>query len=214
LVDRLHVVNTRAIDLTEALLLLSRADQRFFTREQLDLSLIAEEAAETLLPFAEKHGVTIETSGDIAVTSGSHALLLQMTTNLLHNAIVHNLPEHGTVWVSTRVSPGFVMLTFENTGEKLSAELVSTLTEPFQRGTERIRADHAGIGLGLAIVMSITQSHDGTLTIAPRAEGGLRVSVQLPATATQAGSLDRPGIDAASGKSGVPVATADSRRAI
>jgi len=192
LIERLHTVNARAIDLTEALLLLSRADHRFFTREHVDLSLIAEEATETLLPLAEKHGVTIETAGDIAVTTGSHALLLQMTTNLLHNAIVHNLPQQGTVWVSTSVSPRFVMLTFENTGEKLSAELVSTLTEPFQRGTERIRADHAGIGLGLAIVRSITQSHDGTLTITPRAEGGLRVSVQLPATATQAGSLDRP----------------------
>ena len=65
LVDRLHVVNTRAIDLTEALLLLSRADQRSFTREPVDLSLIAEEATETLLPLAEKHGLTIETSGDI-----------------------------------------------------------------------------------------------------------------------------------------------------
>ena len=95
--DRLRAVNTRAIDLTEALLLLSRADQRSFTREHVDLSLIAEEAAETLLPLAEKHGVTIETSGDITPTVGSHALLLQMTTNLLHNAIVHNLPEHGTV---------------------------------------------------------------------------------------------------------------------
>src|SRR5262249_40919559 len=50
LVDRLRAVNTRAIDLTEALLLLSRADQRSFTREHVDLSLIAEEAAETLLP--------------------------------------------------------------------------------------------------------------------------------------------------------------------
>ena len=64
LVDRLHAVNTRAIDLTEALLLLSRADQRSFTREHVDLSLIAEEAAETLLPVAEKRGATIETSGD------------------------------------------------------------------------------------------------------------------------------------------------------
>lgn len=52
LIDRLHAVNTRAIDLTEALLLLSRADQRSFTREHVDLSLIAEEAAETLLPLA------------------------------------------------------------------------------------------------------------------------------------------------------------------
>jgi len=55
LVDRLHAVNTRAIDLTEALLVLSRADQRSFTREQVDLSLIAEEATETLLPLAEAH---------------------------------------------------------------------------------------------------------------------------------------------------------------
>ena len=180
LVDRLHVVNTRAIDLTEALLLLSRADQRSFTREHVDLSLIAEEATETLLPLAEKRGVTIETSGDMTPTIGSHALLLQMTTNLVHNAIVHNLPEQGTVWVTTSVHPKSVVLTVENTGEKLTPQLVATLVEPFQRGTERIRTDHAGVGLGLAIVKSITQAHDGTLTLTPRAGGGLCVTVQLP----------------------------------
>ncbi|MQB01827.1 MAG: HAMP domain-containing protein [Actinobacteria bacterium] len=181
LLDRLHFVNTRAIDLTEALLLLSRTDQRSFTREHVDLSLIAEEATETLLPLAEKRGVTIQTSGDITPTSGSHALLLQMTTNLLHNAIVHNLPEHGTVQVNTAIRPESVMLTIENTGEKLTPQLVSTLTEPFQRGTERIRSDHAGVGLGLAIVKSITQAHDGTLTIVPRPAGGICVTTQLPA---------------------------------
>jgi two-component system sensor histidine kinase VanS len=181
LVDRLHAVNTRAIDLTEALLLLSRADQRSFTREHVDLSLIAEEATETLLPLAERRGLTIETSGDVTPTIGSHALLLQMTTNLVHNAIVHNLPEQGTVWVTTSVHPKTVMLIVENTGKKLAPQLVATLVEPFQRGTERIRTDHAGVGLGLAIVKSITQAHDGTLTLTPRAAGGLRVTVQLPA---------------------------------
>lgn len=181
LVDRLHVVNTRAIDLTEALLLLSRTDQRSFTREHVDLSLIAEQATETLLPLAEERGLTIETSGDLAPTIGSQALLLQMTTNLVHNAIVHSLPERGTVWVTTSVHPKTVMLTVENTGEKLNRQLVSTLTEPFQRGTERMRTDHAGVGLGLAIVKSITRAHDGTLTLTPRAAGGLRVTVQLPA---------------------------------
>src|SRR3954471_7530181 len=181
LVDRLHAVNTRAIDLTEALLLLSRADQGSFTRERVDLSLIAEEATETLLPFAEGHGVTIETSGDMTPATGSHALLLQMTTNLVHNAIVHNVPDQGSVWVSTSVHPKSVVLTVENTGEKLTPQLVSTLAEPFQRGSKRIRTDHAGVGLGLAIVKSITQAHDGTLTITPRADGGLRVAVQLPA---------------------------------
>ncbi|MFG2024692.1 sensor histidine kinase [Streptomyces sp. NPDC048825] len=183
LVDRLHAVNTRAIDLTEALLLLSRANQRSFTREHVDLSLIAEEATETLLPVAEKHGVTIETSGDVAPTIGSQALLLQLTMNLVHNAIVHNLPEQGTVWVNTGVRPKTVVLTVENTGENMSPRLVSTLAEPFQRGTERIHIDHAGVGLGLAIVKTITQAHDGTLTLTPRSAGGIRITVELPATA-------------------------------
>ncbi len=181
LVDRLHFVNTRAIDLTEALLVLSRADQRSFGREHVDLSLIAEEATETLLPFAEERGVAIETSGDATTTIGSSALLLQMATNLVHNAIVHNLSEHGTVWVATSVDSESAVLTVENTGEKLTSHFVSTLDEPFLRGTGRIRTDHAGVGLGLAIVKSITEAHDGTLTLAPRDEGGLRATVQLPA---------------------------------
>ncbi len=180
LIERLRFVNTRAIDLTEALLLLSRADQRSFTREHVDLSLIAEEASETLLPLAEKRGLTIETSGDIAPTLGSHALLLQMTTNLVYNAIVHNIGEEGTVWVRTSIGPEVVVLTVENTGHMLTPQVISTLTEPFQRGTGRIRAGDAGVGLGLAIVKSITEAHGGTLALTQRAAGGLCVEVQLP----------------------------------
>src|ERR1044072_3954488 len=130
---RLRVVNARAIDLTEALLLPSRADQRSFPPEHLDLSLITEEATETLLPLAEKRGLTIETSGDMAPTVGSHALLLPMTTNLVQSAIVQKLPEQRPVWVTTSVQAKTVVLSVENTGEPLAPQVVSTLVEPFQR---------------------------------------------------------------------------------
>ena len=180
LVDRLHAVNARAIGLTEALLLLSRADRRSFTREHVDLSLVAEEATETLLPLAEKRGVTLETSGDVTHTVGSHALLLQLATNLVHNAIVHNVAGRGSVQVTTAVRSNRAVLTVENTGETLAPEVAATMAEPFQRGSERRRTDHAGVGLGLAIVKSITQAHEGTLALSPRAEGGLRVTVELP----------------------------------
>ncbi|WP_275668141.1 sensor histidine kinase [Leifsonia flava] len=182
LLERLRAVNTRAIDLTEALLLLSRADQRAFTPESVDLSLLAEEATETLLPLAEKRGITITTAGELAPAVGSPALLLQMTTNLVHNAIVHNHPEGGAVWVTTTAAPGSVILAIENTGEVLAPGVVATLTEPFQRGTERVHRDQAGVGLGLAIVASIVRAHDGTLLLTPRAEGGLRIEVRLPAS--------------------------------
>jgi two-component system sensor histidine kinase VanS len=180
LIERLRTVNTRAIDLTEALLLLSRSDRRHFTREPVDLSLVAEEAAETLLPLAEQRGITLEVTGEPVHASGSAALLLRMVTNLVQNAIVHNLPD-GTVTVHTGHRRYASVLLVENTGRPLPPELVPTLTEPFQRGTARTRTDeHDGVGLGLAIVHSVVRAHDGMLELEPRAAGGLLVTVRLP----------------------------------
>ena len=120
--------------------------------------------------------------GATATTTGSHALLQQLTTNLVHNAIVHNLPEGGAVWVTTGTDHSGAHLTVQNTGQPLSPQRVATLVEPFQRGTERARSRHAGVGLGLAIADSITRAHDGTLWLEPRPGGGLTVTVTLPAT--------------------------------
>lgn len=169
IVERLRAVNARAIELTEALLLLSRADRGSFPRERVDLSLIAEEAAETLLPLAERHGVAIHTYADFSPIDGSAALLLPMTMNLVHNAVVHNLPSGGSVWVRAASA----VLTVENTGERLAEVL--TLTEPFRRG----RDEGAGHGLGLAIVKSIVEAHDGTLRLAARPGGGLIASAHF-----------------------------------
>ncbi len=181
LVARLRTVNTRAIDLTEALLLLSRSDRRHFTREAVDLSLVAEEAAETLLPLAEQRRIELDVTGEPVHATGSAALLLRMATNLVQNAIVHNLPD-GTVTVHTERRRYASVLLVENTGRPLPPELVPTLTEPFQRGSTRTRTDeHDGVGLGLAIVHSIVRAHDGMLELAPRPDGGLLVTVRLPA---------------------------------
>jgi two-component system sensor histidine kinase VanS len=180
LIERLQRINARAIELTEALLLLSRAEARAFERVPVDLSLIAEEVTETLLPLGERRRVSIETSGGAAPSIGSAALLQQMVMNLVHNAIVHNLADGGTVWVVTGVRDGRATLTVENTGEPLAAAVVATLTEPFQRGAGRIRTDHAGVGLGLAIVRRVVEVHDGRLVLEARPGGGLWATVDLP----------------------------------
>ncbi|MFF4104124.1 sensor histidine kinase [Streptomyces sp. NPDC001903] len=183
LIERLYAVNTRAIDLTEALLLLSRGDSGSFRPEGVDLSLLAEEAAETLLPLAEQRRITLDVTGGAAPTTGSAELLLRMVTNLVQNAVVHNLPAGGAVTVHTEAYGDTSVLRVENTGPRLPPELVATLTEPFRRGTERVRTDeHAGVGLGLAIVHSIVRAHDGTLGLLPRPDGGLLVTVRLPGT--------------------------------
>lgn len=181
LIGRLHEVNARAIELTEALLMLSRADRRAFTKSPVDLSLLAEESAETLLPLAERRGVTIDVGGSAAVVLGSSALLQQLITNLVHNAIVHNSPEGGSVIVRSHVRPEAIALVVENTGSVLPPDRVAVLAEPFQRGAERTRSDdHVGVGLGLAIVQRIALAHDGSLVLTAREGGGLNVTVWLP----------------------------------
>ncbi len=183
LIERLHVVNQRATGLTEALLLLSRGDRGNLTRESVDLSLIAEEAVETLLPLAEQRRIALNVTGGPAPTGGSAELLSRMVTNLVQNAIVHNLPADGTVAVHVEAHSDTSVLRVENTGRRLPPELVPTLIEPFQRGTERVRTEeHAGVGLGLAIVHSIVRAHDGTLDLVPGPAGGLLVTVRLPGT--------------------------------
>ncbi|UOQ58899.1 HAMP domain-containing histidine kinase [Leucobacter allii] len=186
LLARLREVNARAIRLTEALLALSRADQRVFVPEPVDLSLTAEEAAEALLPLAERRGIALEVAGDAAVAPGSPELLLQLVTNLVQNAIVHNVAG-GFVRVSTASADGAATLHVENSGEPVPAEAVATLAEPFRRGAERVRGEHQGVGLGLAIVRSIVRAHDGELRLAARGDGGLDVRVALPLRASALG---------------------------
>ena len=179
--ERLAATNDRAIAVAEALLALASAERGIDKREPIDLSLAAEAAAEELLPLAERNDVTLDLSGDRADVRGDPALLGQLATNLLHNAIVHNTAG-GWARVATSSTHGEVTLVVENTGEVLDDATVSTLAEPFQRGSERTRRDdHSGTGLGLAIARAIVDGHDGTLTLRARTAGGMRVEVRLPA---------------------------------
>ena len=132
LVDRLHAVNTRAIDLTEALLLLSRADQRSFTREHVDLSLIAEEATETLLPLARNAASPSRPPATRPPPSAHPRSCCRWRRTSCTTRSSTTCPSSGTVWVTTSVAPEGVVLTVENTGEKLTPQLVATLVEPFR----------------------------------------------------------------------------------
>lgn len=183
LITRLTEISGRAIALTEALLTLSRADRPSLNHTPVDLSLLAEEAVEMLLPAAEARNVRLQVDTERAMTCGEPALLQQLTTNLMHNAIVHNHLAGGSVLVRTWSRRSTVVLEVENTGETLTPESVATFIEPFQRGSARTQpraGDHAGTGLGLAIADRIVHTHDGALTLKARPHGGLTAQVRLP----------------------------------
>ncbi|MFC7625995.1 sensor histidine kinase [Microlunatus sp. GCM10028923] len=176
----LDAANARAIELTEALLLLSRIDASQFEFEPVDLALITDHITESNTKLADQHGISINIDTESRHINGSTILLEQLVNNLVRNAIVHNLPVDGHIWVSVGGNPDQPRITIENTGTKLTDQEVTELIEPFRRGSERSRTTathHVGAGLGLALVASITRAHNADLNIRPRATGGLTATV-------------------------------------
>lgn len=123
-----------------------------------------------------------------AWVAGSETLLSRMVENLIDNAISHNQPG-GWVSITTGLENQLARLVVENGGPILDPDEVNELTQPFRRiGAERTGQDK-GAGLGLAIVASIAEVHDGTLDLQARSDGGLRVAITLPlAVRTAAGT--------------------------
>jgi two-component system sensor histidine kinase VanS len=179
--ERLLAVNDRAVALTESLLLLARSGAHVPDDEVADLSLLAEQTIEDSLARAAERGIRLDHSIATARVQGSTTLLQQLLTNLVQNAIVHNLGRDEDGWVVVRIgtTKGTATIEVENSGPVIADDVVATLTEPFQRGRGR-RYDHgSGAGLGLAIVDAIVSSHFGALTVRARRGGGLHVVAEF-----------------------------------
>ncbi|WP_246040896.1 sensor histidine kinase [Streptomyces cadmiisoli] len=186
LVARLRETNQRGIEVTDALLQLSVLENTPPTTQPLDLADTGSEALDLVREEAGTRDVTLFTDIRPAPATGDVVLLRQLTLNLLHNALRHNLPTGGSLTLTTGVDPahpGRAVLTVSNTGPLLP-DTVDHLTEPFLRGSGRLAEKdpvRRGHGLGLAIVAGIVRAHHGDLLLTPDPGGGLTVRVSLPA---------------------------------
>ena len=114
---------------------------------------------------------------------GDPALLERLAGNLVENSIRHNLPD-GWFSVKTRASGDKALLTVANSGPVLPPEELERLFERFYRPDRSRSRKTGGFGLGLSIVKSVATAHGGTVELAGLAEGGLEVTVTLPASTT------------------------------
>ncbi|WP_031159649.1 sensor histidine kinase [Streptosporangium roseum] len=172
-------VNARNEHLIEGLLLLARSERELSVRKPVDVKDVAETAVEQLTSRAEEAGVTMTTELRSAQTEGDPVLLERCVANLVENAIKHNLPEGGRLWVRTGMVEGALVVQVANTGPHVPAYEVNSLFEPFRRlNADRVESAR-GAGLGLSIVRAVVRAHGGNVTAVPRDGGGLVVTVRL-----------------------------------
>ena len=165
--------------LIEALLTLASGEADASRREPLNLAVIARAAL-----ASDRAGISrlrLHVSADVepAILDGDPLLVQQLVTNLIDNAVRHNVPG-GDVRVATRTSDGQAVLSVTNSGPVIPSAEVDRLFQPFQRFGPRPARRDGGHGLGLSIVHAIATSHGATVTARARPGGGLAVDVTFP----------------------------------
>ncbi|MGX7669270.1 sensor histidine kinase [Plantactinospora sp. DSM 117369] len=176
--ETLLAVNERHERLIDGLLTLADSEQQVVERTRIDLAEVVGHVAEqmrTELPL-HRHLAPAPTAGD-------PVLLERLTQNLLENALRHNVPTGGQVWINTATVDGWATLVVANTGPVVPGYEVETMFQPFRRLRQERVGGGRGFGLGLSIVRAVANAHGGSVRAEPRHGGGLVVTVLLPAEA-------------------------------
>ena len=181
--QRLLVTGEEQERLIEALLTLARSQRGLDRRELVELAAITDGVLRARWPEAESRGLTVTASLQPAPVLGDAALAERLVTNLIENAVRHNVPG-GAVEVGTGTWVGRAILSVFSTGPPVPPDQVERLFQPFQRGAPRDRTgSRNGLGLGLSIVTAIAETHGAWLQAHALPGGGLGVRVGFPLVA-------------------------------
>jgi signal transduction histidine kinase len=165
--------------LIEALLTLASGEAGTDASEPLDLADISSEALTAACPAISRLGLHVQTDILPATLDGDPLLVRQLVTNLIDNAVRHNIPG-GDIQIATRTIGDRAVLSVTNPGPVIPAAEVDRLFQPFQRFGPRPARRDGGHGLGLSIVRAIAAAHGATITAKPRPGGGLSIEVAFP----------------------------------
>ncbi len=163
--------------------------------QPLDMRQIVTEAVEQVTPLihARRHHLTLRLSPEALTVLGDKKRLVQVIANLLTNAAKYT-PDGGNILLRTEVREGNVLLTVADDGIGMEPDLVTRVFDLFAQAERTPDRASGGLGLGLALVKSLVELHDGSVTCASDGLGqGSRFSVGLPLVAVPGkGHRERP----------------------
>jgi signal transduction histidine kinase len=177
--ERVLASGEKQARLIEALLVLAGSQQDLDHRETFDLASIAAAITRAHDQDVTTGGLTLDTTFESCFVSGDVRLVERLVSNLLQNAVRHNI-KYGQVSVVVGARAGQASLRVTNTGLPIPAAQIHRLLRPFQRLGRQRSGEHDGLGLGLSIVSAIAQVHNATLTARPGPDGGLDIEVCFP----------------------------------
>ncbi|HEX3084125.1 MAG TPA: GAF domain-containing protein, partial [Pyrinomonadaceae bacterium] len=154
-------------------------------KKPVALDMAVREAVEMVRPYANAHEVQLEVALDHsldATVTGDRARLVQTFSNLLDNAVKFSRAR-GKVKITCERNQNTATVRVEDEGRGISPDFLPFVFERFRQEDGSKTRAHGGLGLGLALVKSFVEAHQGTIEAASAGQGrGSRFTITLPCT--------------------------------
>jgi two-component system cell cycle sensor histidine kinase PleC len=151
--------------------------------EPIDLTKLVDDCRRFVAERAKAGDLTlaIELPAELPALRADELRLKQVVLNLLSNAVKFTPPGgHITVEVCPTADGG-IALAVADTGIGMRPDEIPTALEPFRQIDSALNRRYEGTGLGLPLARTLTELHDGTLTITSTPRQGTIVVLTLPA---------------------------------
>ncbi|WP_068984263.1 MULTISPECIES: sensor histidine kinase [Lysinibacillus] len=146
--------------------------------ETICLKDVLEDIVSELSHIAEEKDVTLYLDCDESVVYGNTDLLYQALYNIVENGIKYNI-DGGMVIITVKTDKKQVVVEIKDTGIGIPDEEKKNIFEPFYRVDKSRSREMGGSGLGLSIVHSIIQKHNGNILITDHENGGTCFEITL-----------------------------------
>ncbi|MET0859211.1 MAG: PAS domain-containing protein, partial [Telluria sp.] len=168
-------------------------------KEMLDARHIVTDAVEQVRPLidARGHHLAVHTPPESALVVGDRKRLIQVITNMLNNAAKYTAPG-GSIVLKMDAGGGQVLIRVTDNGIGMGPEMVGRVFELFAQAERTSDRAQGGLGIGLALVKSLVELHDGDVTASsPGLEQGSEFTVRLPRMAQPLVAAEHPPIGVA-----------------
>lgn len=162
-----------------------RSGKLILNRETVSIMTAINNATETVRADAEAKQIDIkvEAPAEPLFVSGDLLRLEQIVWNLLTNSVKFT-PPGGLVSVQVSGDDDDVVLIVKDTGQGIEKSFLPKVFEMFRQGDARASREHAGMGIGLALVQQLVRLHEGSVTADSEGPGkGTTMTLRLPAKA-------------------------------
>ena len=152
------------------------------SKERLDVAavLAAPLAAAALAAAKRSQTLTVQIADRMLCVEGDPVRLAQAVNNLLQNAVKYT-QENGCITVNVLADGEDLIVSVKDNGLGISADLLPQIFDLFAQSCRTVAASAGGLGVGLAVVKAVAESHGGTASAASAGPGaGSEFTLRLP----------------------------------